>query len=286
MPRGISLHVGINRTSSAFASASTLSGAENDAREMDLIAAAKGFAPHDLLLGSEATYSIVTSKIRAAADTLEAGDIFLFTFAGHGFQKPDSDSDEPDDFSDETMLLYDMHLVDDVFRKDLLPSFKDGVRVLGISDSCHSQSVFAGPPPPALDEVGPLDGVLDANPVVVPEIPRFTPGGLLARTIANATASRHFEEHHAFYENTYVPLVKPICASVLLLAACLASELTGDGPTNGVYTAAMLKVLRNSDPADYEALVTSIAAELPYQNPTLELFGTATNFEKQKPFLI
>jgi hypothetical protein len=286
MPRGISLHVGINRTSSTFASASTLSGAENDAREMDLIAAAKGFAPHDLLLGSEATYAVVTSKIRAAADTLEAGDIFLFTFAGHGFQKPDNDFDETDDFSDETILLYDMHLVDDVFRKDLLPSFKDGVRVLGISDSCHSQTIFAGPPPDLDDDVGPLDGVLDGNLSVIPEIPRFTPGGALARTISDVTASQHFEEHRAFYENTYVPFFKPIRASVLLLAACLASETTGDGDPNGAYTAAMLKVLRYSDPADYKTLVTSIAAELPWQNPTYEPFGTLIGFEDQEPFLI
>src|SRR5690349_21373816 len=158
MARGISLHVGINKQSSAFPNAPTLRGCENDALAMEQIAEAKGFQTRDLLLGSDATYARVTTRILSAAAELEAGDIFLFTFAGHGFQVVDvgTGQDEPD-FLDEALLLFDVELLDDVLRKNMWPRFKAGVRVLMVADSCHSESVFLVPgdstQPAANDEV-------------------------------------------------------------------------------------------------------------------------------------
>src|SRR5262245_64451441 len=96
MARGISLHVGINQVDPSFPNAPTLIGCENDARAMLEVAVLHSFSLSQILLGSEATYNRVTSRISDAASTLETGDIFLFTFAGHGSGEVDRDNDELD----------------------------------------------------------------------------------------------------------------------------------------------------------------------------------------------
>jgi len=289
MNQGISLHVGINKASSAFPNAATLTGAENDAREMEKIAAANLFTTRDLLLGPDATYGRVTTKIRTAAKALKQGDIFLFTFAGHGFQRPDAgDIDEDGDFKDESILLYDFELFDDVIRRELLPLFRPGVRILGILDSCHSETAFTiphgpipAPPPPSggQPEIADLE---EAPPIL-------TPDGLRSRTARRSVGEAHFAEYGEFYENTLLPLVpRPILASVLLLAACQANATTPDGNPNGVYTAAMLKALKDFDPTNYDDLVTKIKTIMnrPFQTPTIEFLGEPPDFRTQRPFTV
>lgn len=277
MPRGISLHVGINQYSSAFPGAGPLTGPENDAREMEKIAEANHFEVRDLLVGSDATYARVTTKIRSAAVQLEKDDIFLFTFAGHGFQRVDSgnDPDETSDGLDETILLFDVELFDDVLRQDLWPSFKPGVRVLMIADSCHSESVFLIP-----GETANID-----------DFPVATHGHGRIRNISDSTHGRHLAEYGEFYRNISLPVLSPpITASLMLLAACEARDVTLDGDPNGMYTAAMLDVLKNSDPADYDALVKGIQTVLTNagrnQKPTIEVAGAGPDFRGQKPFTI
>jgi hypothetical protein len=267
---------------------------------MEKIAAAKGFDTRDLLLGSDATYALVTARIYSASAQLEAGDIFLFTFAGHGFQKVDRDRDEPDRL-DETILLYDVELRDDVLRKELWPRFNAGVRVLMIADSCHSGSVFLIPPDPAdpaANEGGSnLNALIAAEAVLaaindVDEFAIRTRDGLIARTILHSTHGRHMNEYGEFYRNTLLPADKPpINASLLLLAACADNEVTGDGPDNGVFTTAMLNVLRNSDPTSYCNFRNLIEADLQLnghtQTPVLQSGGVIDPaFRDQRPFTI
>ena len=284
MPRGISLHVGINQPSSAFPNAAKLKGCENDAREMERIAVAKGFEQHDLLLGCDATYARVTAKIRAAAAQLEADDIFLFTFSGHGFQETDiADPEDPqdeDDRLDESLLLFDVELLDDVLRKELWPLFRAGVRVLMIADSCHSGSVF--------QILGDTEDI-SANDALSDDFPVATPASSVIRAISTSTGRQHRAEYGEFYRSLWLPILSPpINARLLLLAACEDFETTADGDPNGVYTAALLKVLRNSDPVDYDDLVTRIRAELPHQTPSIAVAGQDDSgvFKKQKPFTI
>lgn len=275
MARGISLHIGINKPSSAFPNVRTLRGCENDALAMEQIAEAKGFQTRDLLLGSDATYARVTTKILSAAAQLEDGDIFLFTFAGHGFQVVDvgSGQDEPD-FLDEVLLLFDVELLDDVLRKNMWPRFKAGVRVLMVADSCHSGSVFLIPGD-------------TAQPVA-------TSSNFVPRTISVGTGRQHQAEYGEFYRNLLVPIFDPpINASVLLLSACAPDQPTGDGEQNGMYTAALLKVLRNPEPPkNYDDLVQAIDTELKElghdQIPGVETAGLNDEaneaFRAQRPF--
>ena len=98
-----------------------------------------GYETHKLLT-AQATRSAVTHAISQAASKLKSGDIFFLTYSGHGGQVPDTNGDEPDSKKDETWVLYDGELVDDELH-ELYTTFDAGVRVVVLSDSCHSGSV-------------------------------------------------------------------------------------------------------------------------------------------------
>lgn len=70
------------------------------------------------------------------ANNLQTGDLLVFYFSGHGGQVPDQSGDETDR-QDETLVLYNRHLVDDELNA-IWPTFKEGVRIVMISDSCNS----------------------------------------------------------------------------------------------------------------------------------------------------
>jgi uncharacterized caspase-like protein len=105
---------------------------------MRLIAESRGFDARTLLT-VDATRDAVTGVIADAAAQLSDGDIFFMTVSSHGGQVPDPNSDEPDGL-DETWCLYDGQLLDDELSY-ALAAFAAGVRVLVVSDSCHSGSV-------------------------------------------------------------------------------------------------------------------------------------------------
>ena len=63
----------------------------------------------------------------------------MLSYSGHGGQLPDLNDDEPDQ-EDETWCLYDGQVVDDELN-ELYSQFRQGVRILVFSDSCHSGSV-------------------------------------------------------------------------------------------------------------------------------------------------
>jgi hypothetical protein len=166
-----------------------------------------------------------------------------------------------------------------------------------IADCCHSGSIFLIPGD--TEDVSTNNAaVSDNQPIVSPDVnlspvddfPVATHGGSVVRAITNSTGRQHQAEYGEFYRSTLLPIFSPpINARLLLLAACEDFETTADGNPNGVYTAALLKVLRSPDPpADYECLVARIRAELPNQTPTIETAGQDDNsaFKKQKPFTV
>jgi hypothetical protein len=121
MARGRSLHIGLNRIDPAhYGSDGALGGCLNDARDMGALAESQGYDPRISLLDDKATVSAVKAAINEASAALEAGDIFLMTYAGHGGQVPDTNGDEGSDelggagdAKDETWCLFDRMLIDD-----------------------------------------------------------------------------------------------------------------------------------------------------------------------------
>ena len=160
MPTGLAICVGVNEVDSRRYGGWTgaLSTCEADADAMRRLAEGAGFDARTLLT-AQATAANVLGALDDAASALCPGDILMLSFSGHGGQVPDVDGDEwDDDRRDEVLMLYDRRLVDDEIEVRLR-RFLPGVRVLMVTDGCHSASISGLPsartpparavPPPA-----------------------------------------------------------------------------------------------------------------------------------------
>jgi uncharacterized caspase-like protein len=297
---GISIHVGVNATKAPGISVQSLFGCENDAEDMRKLARARQFAPLDAnddvtIIRDKATFENVLGKIRLAADKLVAGDTFLFTFSGHGTRRGAEDPTETD-LKDETLVLHDKLLVDNVLRRRVWPKFKQGVRVVMVSDSCHSGGLAMAVTDNSESETAavasssgsPIDmapsgsagaGVRrSAIPTPVPADWQATPkNGFRVRTIPESQAQQHFEMLKQFYKELRDSLpaaAPPLDATVLLLAACEEFETTKDGLPNGVFTKALLDVLSANGTQTYNQLKVNIRAKLQQaSNPVVRVIG-------------
>jgi hypothetical protein len=136
---GYSLHIGLNKVLKAgYRRAPKLKGCVNDALALYDLAEGLGFQAA-ALLDSAGTVHKVTAHIFQMARRLTAGDIFVLTYSGHGAQVLDEDGDEEDGL-DESWVLYDYQLLDDRLHQ-LWARFAAGVRIVIISDSCHSGTI-------------------------------------------------------------------------------------------------------------------------------------------------
>ena len=293
-PRAISLHVGLNAVDpKAYGGWSgPLAACEFDANDMATIARSRGIKP-TVLLTKKGTRSAVLAGLRAAAKSLKRGDLFFISYSGHGGQVPDSSGDEPDKL-DETWCLYDGQLIDDELYFEL-SRFAAGVRVLVLSDSCHSGTVTREMPPPP------------------------PPPGMRAKLMPNAVAMRTYAENKAFYDKLQADvakasggaafdtavdpdtalaqvaisgrltaIVKKFNAGVVLISGCQDNQVAMDGDHNGAFTEALLKTWSNGAfSGSYAAFHAKIRARLPgTQSPNLFTLGKAGLFLAQKPFSV
>lgn len=245
--KALSLHLGLNSVSAAAYSGwdGPLAACEFDAADMAVIAKFQGMK-HTLLRTKQATRAKVLAALRNAARTLKNGDFFFLTFSGHGGQVRDANGDEPD-HKDETWCLYDGQLVDDELYVEL-GRFAGGVRVLVLSDSCHSGTVTRA---------------------------RVTtdPDEALAQVDAAAP------------EAGLVGEFKP---AVILISGCRDSQTSMDGEHNGAFTEKLLTVWSGGAfQGNYDSFHARIRAALPRsQSPNLFVLGNAKSFLAQKPFTV
>ena len=225
----MSLHIGLNHLSNeVWAQQKTLYGCLNDARAMRDVAASREFTPRTLL-DEQATVVAVLDEIRSASSQLVDGDYFFLTYSGHGGYVPDKDGpkDEPDEL-DETWCLYDGQLIDDILYAAIC-RFAVGVRVLVLSDSCHSGTVTRGgvPRPKVNDQPPP-----PSNPITK-SMPREL-------TIAE------YDEHRTTYDQldeSWRPHPEPKAnAKVILISGCMDDQESNDGDDYGAFTGAFLRI--------------------------------------------
>src|SRR6185503_7349047 len=176
-PKSLSLHIGLNTVSPAHYGgwSGELTACEFDANDMTALAKASRIKP-TVLLTRRATRANVLAAIRSAARTLKSGDLFFVTYSGHGGQVPDITGEEQDK-KDETWCLYDGELIDDELYLEL-SKFAEGVRILVLSDSCHSGTVTRAP---------------------LPEPDAVRPAGR-SKMMPPAVAMRTYREHQALYD--------------------------------------------------------------------------------------
>ena len=296
--KAISLHLGLNGVSAAAYSGwgGPLAACEFDANDMAAIAKAKGMKS-TVLLTKKATRAQLLAGMRAAAKALKSGDLFFMTYSGHGGQVPDTNGDEPDG-QDETWCLYDGQLIDDELYFEL-SKFAAGVRILVLSDSCHSGSVTRELPPPP------------------------PPPGQRAKLMPAAVAMRVYAEHRAFYDklqadvakaaakaapraavvdpdaalaqvahvgaaahaSALVGAFKPMC---VLISGCQDNQTSMDGDHNGAFTEQVLKAWNDGGfKGGYANFHTRIRAAMPAtQSPNLFTLGKAAKFLAQTPFTV
>ncbi len=291
--QGLSLHIGLNSVSEAAYSgwSGPLAACEFDANDMAAIAKTRGMKSA-VLLSKKATRANVLAKLRSAAKSLKSGDLFVMTYSGHGGQVPDVNGDEPDK-KDETWCLFDGQLIDDELYFEL-NRFKAGVRILVLSDSCHSGSVTRELPPPP------------------------PPTGQRAKLMPDAVARRVYGEHQAFYDKLQqdvaqaagkaivdpdaalaaltqvgaaahaTALVGSFRPAVILISGCQDNQTSMDGEHNGAFTEALLKVWNLGHfLGNYDAFHTRIRAALPAsQSPNLFTLGKTGRFLTQTPFTV
>jgi metacaspase-1 len=276
-PRGLSLHVGLNEISPAHYGGSNgrLEACINDAEEMEKLAAAQGFTVLGVLRDSQGTRQAVKDAFTQAANTLKSGDIFLFTYSGHGSFVPDENGDEPDK-ADETWCLFDGMLIDDEVNL-MWQAFAPGVRIMVLLDCCHSGTAIR-------DFLAlPVGGQAVKKP--------------RARALPPSLAKKTWMTNHAMYKaiSDATAAASPGAASgepactVTLISGCKDEQVSIDDWPNGVFTAHVLAAWDNGafqgSIADFHA---QIIAAMPFdQQPNLYTVGAANpGFAGQRPFTV
>lgn len=295
-PRALSLHLGLNSVGSAAYEGweGPLAACEFDADDMAAIARSKGMKP-TVLLTKKATRAALLAGMRSAAKALKAGDLFFLSFSGHGGQVPDANRDERDG-KDETWCLYDGQLIDDEIYFEL-SRFASGVRVLVLSDSCHSGSVTRertpAPPPPGQraklmpEAVG--RRVYDAHKArydkLQADVARAAQAARKARVDPDAALAQVAVTGPALQAVTLTGLFRP---SVLLISGCQDNQTSMDGDNNGAFTEKLLKVWNHGRfNGNYLGFHARIRAALPAsQSPNLFTLGPAAAFVQQAPFTV
>jgi hypothetical protein len=236
-----------------------LQGCVNDVADWAGELESRGFAV-ERLVDAQATKAAMVDALSRTIGQAQAGDVVVLTFSGHGTCVPDLDGDEIDAL-DEGLCPHDLHATGEALLDDeigeLFARRAPGVRLVMISDSCHSGTVTrAALPDP--DAEGPRVRFLPMGNWLAAE---RLPSGARGRA-SNGTAAPRGES----------PLRRAMSRRQgdLLLAGCRegANHFSYDariaGRYNGAFTYYALKALR-ALPADasYAQWHAAIAERLP-----------------------
>jgi hypothetical protein len=249
--------------------ANDLSGCINDAHDWANTLQARGFTVASLL-DSAATKAGMVAELQRLIGQAQAGDSVIITYSGHGTWVPDTSGDEPDN-RDEALCPHDINsgnaLLDDEIQQ-LFARRASGVKIVLISDSCHSGSVirWAGP---SADTQGPRARFLPpAAWLPADRLPRAANGEILARRETRSARLGGMA----------------LAGGDLLLAGCADTEYSYDanfgGRPNGAFTYYALKTLptlpANATYTDwYKAICNYLPSSNYPQSP--QLFGPKRN---------
>jgi hypothetical protein len=277
MAKRRSLHIGLNKVDPDQYGGwdGALSGCINDANAMEQVAKSRGFTTQ-LLIDEAATTEALRDKLNDIAADLDDGDFFFLTYSGHGGQVPDENAEEPDGY-DETWCLYDTELVDDSLYGALC-TFKPGVRIFVMSDSCHSETVTRED----------LRQRREHRRAFVDK----SPGPNSKRAPIAATEAEYAKNKQAYEEQSkWWPIKqspgRDAPAKVVLIAGCQDNQTSMDGPFNGAFTGAFLQVWNNGDYTKaYTNLIDEIVAAVNNPDQIPQIFSYGVDVSKmlaQKP---
>jgi len=287
MAKGLSIHIGLNAVDpSHYAGWSgPLAACEADADDLLGVARSRGYTP-TVLKTAAATRAAVLQSLESAAGRLEDGDTLLLTYSGHGGQVPDRNGDEPDDLKDETWCLYDSQLLDDELHR-MWKMFAPGVRILVLSDSCHSGTAVRA-------SLSYLASEASRTALLAFGVE----GPLRFRVMPDEVALRTYRQNAALYDGLQRGLTPPLNgevasarlrATVRLISGCQDNQLSADCTFNGLFTGMLLRVWNSgSFRGNYAAFHKAIVKRMPpTQTPNHFVIGAPNPaFAAQAPFMI
>jgi len=255
---------------------------EKDADDMHNLLLINDFVSLKLTT-KEATRDNVKNAILDAAKELKSGDIMVVYYSGHGGKVPNVPSpyDIEYDNIDETWCLWDAQLLDDELR-NLWASFDKGVRIVLLSDSCHSGSIAKAPI--SLEEENNIED----------EPQEEENGYIRKKAISDKVAKATFENNEEFYRklalevNALEITKKPVEAFVKQISGCQDTEYSYTGETNSAFTEALKYVWDDGNfEGTYKDFYKQIREQLTNQHPKLLEFGEKIpEFDAEKPFTI
>ncbi len=263
--KGYSIHIGLNTVDQDhYTDMQNLRSAVKDANDMqDIAVDTYGYQSQALLTDSDATSENVIQSITDAIALCEDGDILLISYSGHGATLENIWTSDDDEKYDSTWCLYDRQLLDDELY-DIFSSIEKKVRVLVVSDSCHSGTITREYPS---DEKG-------ASSIANNWISKK-----LSKDAAKSNQSKHFD----FYKTFQTSVSKPkdeasVNASVLLLAACQDNQETYDTVSNGIFTKALKEILSTERINGPQDILDRISNIYDAPNPNILSYGKASLF--------
>ena len=222
---GHALIVGVSTANPAGWTARALPGVLEDLRAYPPFFEKRGFET-TTLPDHKATHDAVLNEIKAAARKLRDGDFFAFAFSGHGAEKGGPGGDES---QDELLLTYDEEIVDDELG-EIWPKFAAGVRIVLLTDSCHSGTAYR-------------------DAVKVGETRRSATRAN-ARPVGLGLTSSGTKDAYK------------INAKLIHLSGCLDDQTSQDTSRGGAFSRALIEAMDEDQPADYTALHRQIKSRL------------------------
>lgn len=119
-----------------------------DGRNMQELARACGVNDVEVMFDEECTSANVTSKVIEMSQRCEPDDYFIFYYSGHGTNVADQSGDEADG-QDEAFcfvdangqISYETIMTDDTFAELITENLNSEVRILILTDCCHSGTI-------------------------------------------------------------------------------------------------------------------------------------------------
>lgn len=253
---------------------SDLAGCVNDANDWAEALRHRGFKANKML-NRKATGPAMRDAIGSLVTGAQSGDVVVIHYSGHGSFVPDIDGDEPDG-TDECLCPYDVRIKGPITDDELFEIFnarQKGVKLVMISDSCHSGTVARFAPiktPPTI-----------TGRHAPQRLVRFLPPSIFLpkRDAARLGARRALRRSSP-----------PGRYAALLLAGCQDTEYSYDawfqGRANGAFTLVALRTLASLPAgATYGDWYKAIRRVLPSQQypQTPNLYGS-TSMRKWKVF--
>lgn len=264
MGRGVSIHIGLNTLDENHYKImgrrlfEPLQGCVSDAKIMQRIAGDSGFETTELFTDVDTPLpqlkaNHILDRIRFHAGQLGKGDFFLLTFAGHGSQITNFGPDP--ELLDQTWCMYDRMVIDDELTH-LWSLFDPGVKLLFISDSCHSGTMHFIPEMETM-----LSGEVESSLAIaksrtVEQIP-FEEFDLnidmsAIRRLRGRIHNDLIDARPAIYEPVFEGLFdnlgnagsfnEKVRAGLIAISACQDGENAKDGADNGIFTGTLKKV--------------------------------------------